>query len=208
MIRNQITDGSGSKKAAYVRDDALLVSHIGYPAFLKQKTKIFSQMFTDTGLASGSNDLGIDGSVTPSIFCIPADNDNDRYISRITFILGYGTSAEMYEFADSGAALINGVKLAYSDKQGNEIPVMNPKSNLSFMRSSGLQVTNTNWETRGFAARGDFGLFVNIDLAQMMPPYGIKLDTGTKEQFCITIRDDCSDADLFNCQAFGFDRFE
>ena len=38
--------------------------------------------------------------------------------------------------------------------------------------------------------------------------YGVKLDRGTKQKFCVTIRDDCTDADLFNCQAFGFERIE
>ena len=67
---------------------------------------------------------------------------------------------------------------------------------------------NTNWETRGFAAAGDYGYFVNINIVDMMPPYGIKLDKGTKQKMSILIRDDCSDADLFNCQAFGFERVE
>jgi len=183
-------------------DNHPIITASGYPPLIKQKVKIFSQFF----LNGTSNDLGIDGSVAESEFCINADEDNDIYLTRITFILGYGGSGEMYEFADSGAALTNGVKVFYFDSFGDEVTIMNPKANLSFMRASGIPVTNTNWETRGFAARGDYGYFVNISLTDLMPPYGIKLDRGTKQRACIIIRDDCTDADLFNCNAFGFER--
>ena len=36
----------------------------------------------------------------------------------------------------------------------------------------------------------------------------VHLDKGTKQKMSILIRDDCSDADLFNCQVFGFERTE
>ena len=194
-------------KPIYVTDDnCLSVSDCGAPPFGKQKTIIFSQMFTDDGLKTGSNDLGIDGSVNPVEFEIPASNNADRYLTRITFLLGYGTSAEMYEFADSGGALTNGVKVSYFNSHGGEVVIMTPRANLSFMRASGMPVINTNWETRGFAAAGDYGFFVNISLADIMPPYGIKLDKGTNQRACVIIQDDCTDADLFNCQSFGFER--
>ena len=62
--------------------------------------------------------------------------------------------------------------------------------------------------TKPTVAAGNYGYFVNINIVDMMPPYGIKLDKGTKQKMSILIRDDCSDADLFNCQAFGFERVE
>ena len=207
MIRILLFGGAGGP--AKVSDDGCLsVADCGAPPLTKQKVRIFSQMLTVDGTKTGSNDLGVDGSVTPVEYYVPADPDADRYITRITFLMGYGASAEMYEFADSGAALTNGVKVSYFDSQGDEITIMTPKANVSFMRASGIPVTNTNWETRGFAAAGDFGFFVNIDLAQIMPRYGIKLDRGTKQRLSLLIQDDCRDADLFNCNAFGFERTE
>ena len=178
------------------------------PPLLQQKCKVFSQPFTIDGTPGASRDMGIDGSVNPVEFYIHADPENDRYITRISFILGYGTTAQGFEFADSGAALGNGVLVAYFDTHGNEVRVMNPTANYSFMRGSGAPVSDTNWEARGFAATGDYGFFVNIFLKDIMPPLGVKLNRGTTERMVITIRDDCRDADLFNCQAFGFERFE
>ena len=189
-------------------DGCVSVVDCGAPPLKTQQVKIFSQFLTDDGLVTGSNDMGIDGSATPVEFYLSAAAKTDIYITRLTFLLGYGTSAEMFEFADSGAALTNGVKISYFDSSGDEVIIATPKANVSFMRASGILVTNTNWETRGFAAAGDYGFFVNIFLKDIMPPYGIKLDLGTTERLCAVIQDNCTDADLFNCQVFGFERIK
>ena len=192
---------------ARFEDGFQITSISGNPPLLPQKIKVFSQKFTVTGTAAGSDDLGVSGAAIPVEYFIPADDDSDRYITRISFVLGYSGSAEAYEFADSGAALANGVLVSYTDTYFDEITIMNPKSNYSFMRASGAQVSLTGWEARGFAATGDYGYFVNISISDIVPPLGIKLDRGTSQKMSITIRDDCTDADLFNCQAFGFERF-
>jgi hypothetical protein len=208
MIKSHITSGDGNEQDAYVKDHALVVTQYSCPPLLPQKNRVFSRKFTDDGLANGTSEMGVDGSTTPVEYYIPADDDNDVYITRLSFILGYGTSAWGYEFADSGAALTNGLKISYTDTTGYEVTIMNPKANYSFMRASGLQVSIADWEARGFAAAGDYGLFSNISLLDMVPPLGIKLDRGTKQKISILVRDDCTDADLFNCSAFGFERFE
>jgi len=200
------SDKSGNP--AQFEDGKQLVMPVACPPLIPHKCFVFSQKVTTTGLPSGSDDLGIDGSVTSVDFWIPADSDNDRYISTLSFICGYGTSAEMWEFADKNSALTNGVKVAYNDTNGDERIIMNPKANYSFQRSSLKPFSATGWEDRGFAATGDYGWLATIPLDRIMPPFGIKLDRGTKQKLTITIRDDCTDADLFNCQAFGFERFE
>jgi len=209
MLKTRIVDGNGTdKQASVLATGELLVSTYQSPPLLSQKTKIFSQDFTDDGTATGSNDLGIDGSGTAVDFYIPASETNDIYITKITFIFGYGASAEAFEFADSGAQVTNGVKISYLDTNSVETVIANPKANYGFMQLSGQPISTTNWEARGFAATGDYGYFVNIFIKDLMPPYGVKLDRGTQQRMTITIRDDCSDADLFNCWAIGFERFE
>jgi len=185
-----------------------IISLSGNPPLLPQLNRVFAQKLTVDGTAGGTSEMGVDGSVTPVEYCIFADSKNDRYITSLSFIFGYGSAAEGYEFVDSGAALINGVKVSYFDTVGDEVVIMNPKANVSFMRSSGSSISTVDWEARGFAASGDYGFFVNIDLIDIMPMLGVKLDRGTNQRFCVIIRDDCTDADLFNCQAFGFERFE
>jgi len=208
MLNAHIIDGDGTKSPVFVRDNALIVSQFTCPPLLPQKNNIFSQKFTTDGTATGTSEMGVDGSVTPVEYYIPADGDNDRYITRISFVIGYGSSAEGFEFADSNSALTNGVKISYTNTYQEEITIANPKGNYSFMRMSGAHISPEAWEARGFAGAGDYGYFINMYLNNVMPPYGVKLDRGTIQRMSVLIRDDCTDADLFNCQAFGFDRFE
>jgi len=193
---------------AKFEDGMQVVTLFTCPPLFPQLNRVFSQKFTTDGTSTGTSEMGVDGSVTPVEYYIPANEDDDRYITRISFILGYGSSAEAYEFADSGAALTNGIKISYFDTHGDEVTIMNPKANYSFMRASGAYISIDNWEARGFAATGDYGYFVNIDLTVIMPPFGVKIDRGTNQRMSLLIRDDCRAADLFNCQSFGFERFE
>jgi len=208
MLKSVVTDGGGTDKAARVlSDNELLVGAASCPPLLPQKNRVFGQNFTVDGLSSGSDDLGVDGSATAVPYWIPADEDDDRYITKVSFIMGYGTSAQMWEFADANTALTNGVKLAYDGGDNVEHEILNFKANYHFFSASDAGVT-ADWEDRGFAATGDYGYYVNINLAAIMPIYGIKLDRGSTQRVTITIRDDCTDADLFICKALGFDRFE
>ena len=133
MIHAQITDPKDNH-IAYVDDqNGLIVSVASCPPLIPQKNKIYSQKLQTS---AGSDDMGIDAdAVGNTEFYISADNDNDIYITYLSFIMGYGSSADLHEFADSTAALSNGVRVYYSNNEGVETTIMNPKSNYSFMRS-------------------------------------------------------------------------
>ena len=203
MIKSIITD-SRNKEAVYTSENALLVTDIHSPPLVPQKRKVYSA-FLET--AAGSNDMGIDGSTTAVEFYIQAMQTSDLYLSALTFVFGYGSSAELYEFVDSGAALTNGVLIEYEQSNGERVEIANPKTNFAFFRL-GLGSSYNNWESRGFAAAADYGYYTAIKLSDIIPPYGIKLDRGTNQKLIATVRDDCTDADLFNIRAFGFERFE
>lgn len=209
MIKSHIVDGGGSNNEAHVKDDALVVTHYTCPPLMPQKCKVFSQYLTDDGLSSGDEDMGIDGSVTEVEYFISANSNDDRYINKLIFLVGYGASAGLWKFADSVGALANGVKLSYRDTYGGEVEIGILKSNGDFLRQSlGSGIIPTAWELRHLGANNDYGFLCAIDISQLIPPYGIKLDRGTNQKLVITIRDDCTDADDFNCRAYGFDRFE
>jgi len=207
-IKSHIEDPLTSD-GAKVLDDSLLVTKNDAPPMLPQYREIFSQYFTVDGTAAGSHDLGVDGSATAVDYWIPAHQERDTYISKIVFLVGYGASAYLWDFADAGAALTNGVKIWYRNTYSNFIVIDSPKSNSDFLRL-GLTDGNipTSWELRHLGATNDYGYMLSIDLSKIMYPYGIKLDAGTSQKFYITIQDDCTDADDFNCKAFGFERFE
>jgi len=186
----------------------VIIEQASYPPLEDQKSVILSQKFTTDGTSTGTNGLGVDGSATSVDYYIQASGERDRYIARISFIMGYGASSELYEFADTGNALTNGVRVWYQDTNFNVVEIMNPKANYGFQRISDVAIGHNTWESRGFAATGDYGFFSNISLIALMPPYGLKLDRGTNQRMTITIRDDCRAADLFNCHAYGIERFE
>lgn len=208
MIHSSLVDGTGTKQKARIDvDNALFTAKIPYPPLIQQKVKPFRQYITDDGTTSGSNDMGIDGSTTNQEFYIEADQFNDRYITSLNFIIGYGNSAQPYQFAD-GAALTNGIRIYYSTVTGDVDIHDGVKTNQDFFRLS-FDMIPANWEVRGVNANNDYGYFINSNLQNMGLGTGIKLDRGTKQRLRVVIRDNVgANADSLNCIAYGFERFE
>ncbi len=51
-------------------------------------------------------------------------------------------------------------------------------------------------------------LFFDYFSEQRFRSYGIKLDAGTTQRLTLRIRDNASVPNVFDCIAYGFDRFE
>ena len=47
-----------------------------------------------------------------------------------------------------------------------------------------------------------------LDLTKILPPFGIKLDKSSIQTLSLTVRDNCTGVDQFDCIAYGFDRLE
>jgi hypothetical protein len=208
VLKTVITNSVGNKSSAKVNgDNALYTIDIPYPPLEVQKVKPFRQYLTDDGTASGSNDLGIDGSVTNVCFYVQASNDSDRYIKSLSIIVGYSATSKPYLFADA-AALTNGCRLYYESFRG-EVDIDDAiKTNAELLRIANDNIVLSDWQIRHLAANNDYGYLVKIDLTEFSPTYGIKLDKGTDQRLIMCIRDDATAADDFNIQAVGFDRFE
>ena len=207
-IFSKLLDGTGSKNAARINgENALYTIGLPYPPFIQQKTQPFRQYFTDDGTSSGSNDMGVDGSSTNQDFYIPASTECDLYISSLSFIVAYGTSGQPNEWAD-GTALTNGTRIFYENTNG-EVDIHDGiKTNQDLFRLSFSSIP-TSWEVRHVGSTNDYGYFISSNLANMGLNFGIKLDRGSNQRITIRIRDNAgSDADTFNCIAYGFDRFE
>lgn len=166
-----------------------------------------SQFLTDDGLATGSEDMAVDGSATNVDFWIPAIEGCDRYITTLSVIVGYGASGKPFQWAD-GAALENGHRVFYLGAKG-ELNIGVPlKTNQDLFRTQ-FGLIPTAWEVRHVNALNDFGYFLDVDLTRFGLPNGIRLQAGTTQKLVVTIRDNAgTDADSFNVIAKGFDRFE
>ncbi len=215
MIGAWIRDGFGRGRKARVEDDALLVSHLGVPPMLPQLVRPFRQYLTVDGTSSGSNDMGIDGSgAGDTEFYVPAHPERDRHISVLSFSITTGSQPRMWEFADSNGKLGEGIRFYYTRGIGEEVDIHDAMvDNWDIVRLClGVPTISTGGLDDAFVvkhvgAAGDFGLIPILHLTQLMPPWGLKLDRGTKQKIAMVIRDDCTDADVFNVIAYGFERF-
>ena len=208
MFNFRLFDGRGSKTTAGVSPDhELCTINTPYPPFIEQKIRTFRQYLTLDGTAAGSNDMGVDGSVTNQEFYISADPNNDRYITSLNWLVGYGTSGQPYQWAD-GVALTNGTYLFYQDRHEEVVLHDAIKSNQDLFRLSFSPIT-TAWEVRGVNAGNDYGYFISMDLTKLGIPFGIKLDAGSTQKLVCRIRDNAGTAaDTFNVIGYGFERFE
>jgi len=202
--------GPDGKQALVTDDQELLVAVSAAPPLGAQKTSPLRRYLTDDGLVTGSNDMGVDGATTPIPFWIPADPEEDTYISSLSIIVGYTASGAPYQWAD-GAALTNGILLGYDSGRGdNQVVASGIVNNQEMFRLAlGQGLINANWEVRHVGAANDYGYFINMDLTKLMPPYGVKLDAGSKQRMFCLIQDDIATVtDAFNILAYGFTRFE
>lgn len=206
--------GPDGKAAVVDRQGAVHSIVRAAPPLEPQVLRFFRQYLTVEGTAGGDNDMGIDGSATNVEFYVPASVDADRYIATLSFEITCGTQPQMWEFADANTALANGIRLYYLDRNDAEVDIHDAmKDNWSIIRlARGLPTVTSGSPADVFVARhvgaaNDYGLIPSVDLAAYMPPYGIKLDRGTKEKIALVIRDNCTDADVFNVIAYGFERF-
>ena len=208
-IKTRILDGLGRGTEARIEDDALLITQYPCPPLLPQKNRVFRQYMTDDGLSTGGWDMQVVGSAAvPLQFWIPADDTDDRYITAISFVIA-DQLASLNEFGHI-AALVNGCRLFYESLEVEvEIHGM-LQTNFDFVRLClGQPAFGTAADT--FRAPNIVGLseaFLPVlYLKDLMPPYGIKLDRGTRERLVLEVRDDTTGVDGFNAIAYGFDRF-
>jgi len=208
MLKTSIVSGKGKDKAVNVDNDGhLYVIQAPFPPAERQKTRPFTQLFTTDGTASGTSDMGVDGSSTSVEYYIPADAQTDLYITEVSIVVGYASSAQPYEFAD-GTALTNGVRFYYSSVFGEQEIDSELRNNSDFLRIANSSIVPTAWEVRGVGGLNDYGFFCTIDLSKYAYLSGIKLDKATNQKIAFVVRDNATAATTFNIKASGFKRFE
>jgi len=209
-VKTVATDGAGTGRSAKVSDQfALLVSDVGCPPLMQQKNRVFRQYLTDDGTASGSEDMVVNGSTTAVEFWVKADNNDDRYITTLSFIIA-DVNATLNEFGNV-TALTNGCQLYYETLAQTTIIHSTLKTNFDFVRlclgQPAFGDATTAFRASNVVGNSE-GYLPVLDLRRLVPPFGIKLDRGTTQRLVLKVRDDCTGVDGFDCIAYGFDRFE
>jgi hypothetical protein len=208
VIKTQLSDAS-TGSSPRILDESLVVTQFTCPPLLPQKNKIFRQYLTDDGTSSGSNDMLVDGSSTNQKFWVEAHDNDDRYITMVSFVIGDGGAA-LNEFGNA-TALTNGCLFEY-ERSGETVTIHEGlKSNWDFVRMCCLNPSFGDAASafRGTNIEGGAEAYAPVmDFTKIIPPYGVKLDAGSNQRLMLTIRDDCTVPDVFNAIAYGFDRFE
>lgn len=204
-IKAHLEDGFGTKGKARIAEGALLTSLLPFPPFGEQKIIPFRQYLATT--AGVSSMLATGTLAAPVRYFVQAHNDNDRYITQISFLVA-GAGAALNQFGNI-AALTNGCRLYYTRNSG-EIDIHNAlKSNFDFVRlCNGNPAFGST--TNAFIASNIIGTAEGIipilNLCNLMPPYGIKLDTGSVQKIILEIRDTTTAIGGMDAIAYGFDR--
>lgn len=163
----------------------------------------------DRDPTDGTNETGLDYYVPDTNFWIPADVDNDRYITAISFLIA-DAGASLNEFG-AIAALTTGCVLEYN-RIGEVVTIHdNLRSNWDFIRLC-LGTPAFGATTNAFIASNVFGSSEGVipvfNFATIIPPHGLKLERGTAHELILRVKDNTSAIDAFNAVAYGFERFE
>lgn len=209
-LKTQIEDGKGSGRRAAVDGNALVTITEPYPPFGESKAYLFRQHMTTDGTATGTSSMKVVGTLAaPVKFYIPADLEDDRYITNISFVLS-GAGATLSEFC-TDPALTNGCRLYYERESGIKDIHTALKTNFDFIR---LSLGNPAFGGGADAFRANNVVGTSeayipvVDLTRLLPPYGVKLDAGSNQRIVFEVRDTTTAASIvaFDAVCYGFDR--
>ncbi len=163
----------------------------------------FNEFFSDV---DGVTDMRVDGSVTEVLFEIRPDTDRDRYIKTVQFTI-VDQNATLTQFGNIGN-LPNGTLFEW-DRLGETVLLSTMISNYDHVRLAGGQpsfgdgtaafrASNVLGTSEAYLPMVDFQLIFGL-------PWGIRLAAGSDEVLRITVRDDVTGVDGYDCLARGFE---
>lgn len=205
----KIKDANSGNTARVLESGALLVQQDELVQFGGERLLIFNGFLTDDGTETGSNDMRVNGSVNSIDFFITPPNVNrDFYISSLFFTIA-DAGATLRQFGNIGA-LANGCTLKYNNNEGERTIRSGLVSNFEFGRMCGFRpafgsaadafrATNVVGNSEAYLFEYDFK-------RQNGFQYGLRLSGGTNQKLTLTINDNVTGVDAFECYVSGFER--
>ena len=198
MITTRVIDESGTALKVNTEGEIGVVVHT-HPPIKESRTGFpFRQYFTLDGTPNGSNDMIVDGSTNPVEFCIPAEQNFDRFVKYISIKLADPT-AKLDKFG-ALSALTNGVEFVWQSQAEGELIIHDGlKDNLEFFR-----LTNTTPVITDLSGGGADAIIVTWDLAKIFGnQWGLKLKQRTTEKVLFRVRDNLTGLAEFNIIGHG-----
>jgi len=209
MIKTQIVSSQNPQNGLKINGEGeiAVTIHRHPPVAETVEAYPFAQWFTDNGLATGSNDLRVDGSTAPQQFYIAARQDFDIFIKTISVRIS-DAGANLDEFG-ALAALTNGVSFEYVSGEIGELVIQDQiQTNLDFIRL-GISTPALGGGTDAFKADLSGGgadtYLPIIDLSATFGfEWGLHLRKGRLDRIQFTVNDDLSAGiDALNIRGFG-----
>lgn len=162
----------------------------------------FRKFFTDE---NNSNDMTVNGSVTPVEFTIEALQEETLSVKSIQLTI-VDAGASLSEFGNL-PALTNGCDFIWSSQQFGEIVIANElQTNFDFVELSGGSISfggTTPFITSNVVGNEE-GVPVFIDFQRLFGfQYGIPLRKGSKDKLFFRINDNISAVTQFRAIAYG-----
>ena len=208
MIKVQIV-GANGKILQIGEEGSIDVSVHTHPPLNEEIESLpFRQYFTDNGSSTGSSDMAINGSTTPTEFYIKASKDYDIYIKYVSVEIGDGGSPNLNSFG-ALSALTTGVQFFW-DTQQEPYYVLHEgiKTNKEFIRI-GTDTAAIGTGADAFLADVSGGgseksYFPAMDIKELYGlPWGLRLRKGTLDRLLFKINDNLTGLSTFNAIATG-----
>lgn len=158
--------------------------------------------------SAGSNEMAVDGSVTPQSFYIEAVNDRDIYINSLSVRIADTGSMNLNKFGAENA-LTNGVSWVWESQDSGIVTLHEGiKTNIEFIRTGHKTHaigTGTDAYLADVSGGGTEKAYLPIiDISEQFgKPWGIRLRRGTVDKMIFTVNDDLSGLSSFDVIAYG-----
>lgn len=206
-VKSYTYDSRGRGNGLSVNKDGAMETVLhGYPIKSENVQMLpFAQYFTDTGDASGSNNMAIDGSAG-AVFYIKASAEYDIYIGSIAIQIS-DPGARLDRFG-ALPELANGVSFYYEEPQTGRIVIEQAmKTNIDlFFIATGGKEHGTATDAYKADISGGAGLdtyFPEIDMADRFKlPYGVLLPRASNAIIALGLNDNLSGLSIFKAKGF------
>lgn len=221
--QTSIQDGSGNGKNAVVDPGGYLyVQPAPFPPDDNRDIQIIYRDFLTLNGDGITSNMLVNGSTTSQTFYIQGEPDTDIYITSLSFIIAGNGIVLGDDFAGSGAALTNGMRLYYQDNNGEINIGTNLRTNFDFIRlcqgnpafsdpTLGPFIAPSIQGASGKGVTPANGILPILNFQDIFGfQYGLKIARGTNHKLVLEVNDNLTTGlgtnAAFNIIAYGFKR--
>ena len=212
-IKVRIEDGDGSGNRAKVTEGGYIyVQDSNIPPLDDRDLQIIYRKNLTLNGDGTTTEMTVDGSTTPQLFTIEAIPEKDIYITSLSIFIEATGIALGLDFAGSAAALTNGCRLYYEDKNGEINIGTNLVTNFEFVRLCQGNVPFGDATNAFIKTDGTPAIFPTLSFKKVFGfQSGLRLLRNTTDKLVLEVNDNLTPGTIvaadasFNIIANGFE---